>query len=59
MFEPLSRPLRNFELTKQALDYIWKNGRNTFDLMSQQKTREQLKEEGWLNETTHIDNPDW
>jgi hypothetical protein len=43
--------IRNPQLTKKALDYIFKNGRDAFDTMVNDlvKDGKNLIKEGWMN----------
>jgi len=45
------KPLKNYQLTKKALEYISKKGRNLFDEMINKLDKQELnlKKEGWSN----------
>lgn len=55
----MERPLRNPELTKKALDFIYRQGRNTLDALAKSKSRQQLIEEGWIKNRPEKENGDW
>ena len=42
-----SRPLLNCELTRQALDFIYHEGRNTLDCITQEMTVQEQIAAGW------------
>lgn len=51
----MDKPVKNFQLTRKALEFIWKHGRNTFDAMTREKDEETLLKEGYINDKKRLD----
>lgn len=55
----MDRPLCNPELTRKALDFIHKEGRNTLDEYARRKSKAELIAEGWIKDVPENLIGDW